>query len=455
MFGRTTAMLVAASALALSNPQLAAAQEVARGCCEGPTAAAVAARPSAERPGDPSEVGLFRKLPAEVTYRMTLAPPIAVYPPGSHVPTLIRGAGTVTLAYERIREPGKLSVRVKDLDLRILPFSFPLDVDKDGKRESLELPALRIGKAFLDLEASAGTLDLKTGDFDLNFAFAIAPKALPMLKELGLDGVRFLVEDRGVMDLRTGAYEIHCGVVEIAEGPLAGYVIRAGGPGTLDSGSPSTVDLKLGVAGAPDLRCSDIPSDQNRVIICPGDRVLLCWNSSQDVNSVDISPGVGTGLPATGELVVMPPAPGPGDPAEIVYRVTTNGGSTPGAEDTVTVVFYRGQVLGPYQAEPNRSTNNWSLEIPPTSLSGRIHVERVELVRSPGCLDWSRFFLEHQSATLPGGIDYGGDLGGAIAVPFPAAGTWYFTPRRDPPRATPDPRDAQLPVCFQFAGACR
>ncbi|MEW4571179.1 hypothetical protein AB1L88_25185 [Tautonia sp. JC769] len=450
MLGQIAASFAIASALLM--PDVVAGQEGSCACSAGPT---VVDHPRDEgRDGLPG-VGPFQKLPAEVSYRLTLEPPIAVYPPGGHIPTLIRGDGSMTLEYRRGKEPETLSVRVTGLDLRMLPFSFPMDVDGDGDREALELPALRLGEEFLDPEGSTGTLDLKSGNMDLDFAFAISAKDLPMLEKWGLEEVRFTVEDRGVFDLRTGSFTIHCGVLDLREGPLAGYTIRAGGTGTLDGPARSTVDLKVGVAASPDIRCRDIPEGQNRVTICPGDQILLCWSSSQDVVSVDIAPGVGTDLPPTGEIVVTPPSPGPGDPGEIVYRVTTNGGNDPGLEDTVSVVFYQGQVLGPYQANPDRVNNRWSLNIPLTSLSGRIVVQQVQIVRGTGCLDWSRFFLEHQSPYLPGGIDFGGDVGSPIAVPFRAAGTWYFHTRVDPPRPTPDPRDTQFPVCFQFSGRCQ
>lgn len=450
MFHRTSTLAALGLALCLAGP--AAGQRSPCACGDGTHAVD---RPGDEGRGRPAGTGLFRELPAEVTYRMTLDPPIAVYPPGSHIPTMIRGDGSMTLAYDRTKEPGMLSVCVKDLDLRILPFGFPLDIDGDGHREHLELPALRIGPEFLDLEGSTGTLDLRSGNLDLDFAFEISAKDLPILERLELDEVRFTVQDRGVQDLRNGTFALHCGVLEFASGPLAGYVMRAGGTGEISTGPPSTVDLKIGIVHSADTSCRDIPDGQDRVVICPGDRVLLCWRSSQDVASVDLAPGVGTGLPATGELVVTPPAPGPGDPREVIYRITTNGGNDPGTEDTVTVVFYQGQMLGPYQAAPDRSTNSWSLNIPLSSISGRIEVQQIQLVGGAGCLNWLRFFFEHQSPYSPFSIDYGADLSTPIATPFRAAGTWYFQARRDPPRATPDPRQTDQPVCFQFSGRCQ
>ena len=396
--------------------------------------------------------------------RFAFFPQAMVYLPGLRVPVSVQGAGWIKLGFEASDQPGVLRVALRDAKLRLAPFLFPMDIDQDGQRECLELCDVQIDGSGFDREASRGHLDLKSGDFRLIFAYTITPKQVPLLGQLGKENdreVRIVVEDRGRMDLERGTFEIHGGIKEVDSGPLAGAWIRGGGPGRIDYDEPppSTIRLKVVIATPGRGSCQDGGADQ--VWICPGDRILLCWESSSDVVSVDLDPGGYTGLPRSGVRFETPATPAPGAPRQVVYNVRTNGGNTPGTEDSVVVTFYGGEALGPYQANPDRIARRWSLSIPPESVSGRIEVNQVQ-IETHGCLNWGNFFLEHIPAPPPagpgGGPDFGGTLTGlgpARVTPFPAAGTWNFYAQPSGTTAPPDAADSQLPVCFRFRGACR
>ena len=65
--------------------------------------------------------------------------------------------------------------------------------------------------------------------------------------------------------------------------------------------------------------CQEFENEE--VLICPGDEIYLCWNTSSDVVSVKLDPGA-IALPANGFHRTTPPGA-----ADLIYRVTTVGGN--------------------------------------------------------------------------------------------------------------------------------
>lgn len=388
---------------------------------------------------------MFGKLPVEL--RFSIEPGATIYMPGRIVPTVVRGYGHITLSFNSTERPELLSIGVRDIHWRFLPFAIPVDVDGDGRSECIEVSDVELDMGYLDGKASKGTLNLQTGDMEIVFEYMITAKQIPLLEKLGGRTVKFTVTDRGRMDLRKGSFEIHSGVVEIKEWPLTGALLRGGGSGYIEGPAPSTVDLNVVIQTPGAIGCGDVKQDH--VTICPGDQIILCWSSSQDVRSVELDPG-SVPLPARGVYPVMPPGP-----PDVVYRVTTVDASSV-ATDTVEINFYQeGQWLGPFQAEADGF--RWTIEFPPTSISGRLEVDEVQLMPDGGCLNWRKFLLEHIS---PGGIvpDFGKAIENFdpvnLGIPVKAAGTWIFTAQLDPPNVTPYAKENEKPVCFRFRGKC-
>lgn len=387
---------------------------------------------------------MFENLPAEIVFQFK--PGATIYMPGQITPTVIRGYGHMTLSFSRTDRPELLSIGLHDLVWRFPPFSIPIDIDRDGQLECIELRGVELNMNHLSEKDTQGTLNLRTGEMEIVFQYVISPKQFPFLEKLGGETIKFTVTDRGKMDLREGSFEIHSGVMKIEDWPLRGALIKGGGEGEISGGepSPSTISLSIIIKTPRATSCGDIK--QKSIIICPGDQIVLCWESSRDVQSVELDPGK-VKLPSSGVYVARPAGP-----TDIIYRISAIGGNTK-AEDTVEVHFYKGEWLGVYQALADGF--GWSIELPPTSISGRLEAEEIELVQ--GCLHWRKFLVEHTS--VANYVDFGRSIDGFTSVnlgtSIRVAGKWTFTAQLDPPNVTPKPQvQESLPVCFKLKGRC-
>lgn len=401
---------------------------------------------------------MFGELPVELKFQ--IRPSGALFIPGLTVPVEIALYGDVTFLFEETDRPEILSVGLQAVWWRLAPFIFPFDVDGDGLLEAIEVDGIQIGREWLDLEACKGSLNRETGEFGIDWVFEITPKELPLLEQFGGEPIRLTISDRGYMDLTDGSFEIHIpgGVHEITEGPLAGVVVRGSATGF----TVPTSSVKLGVViAAPGITNCGTPM-QKLVTVCPGDQILLCWEASDDVQTVDISPGGYVNHKPTSTKTLTPPAPAAGA-KEIEYRVRTIGGNSQ-AEDTVTVRFYQDNDWLEFEAPP--VGHRWHIEISPSSLSGTIVVEEIQLLRGGKCLDWKKFSVEHIFPPFPVGptgkvsktVTIDGFQPESVGIPYIAAGDWDFYPMSDPQYGSgiaPDPKDIKDPVCFQLRGACR
>lgn len=390
---------------------------------------------------------MIGKLPGALEF--FISPEAAIYLPGQTRPTIIRGGGYVTYWFKPTEQHDLLDVGLQDMHLRLDPFILPVNMSKGLQGSCLEVGSLVVDASAFDLDASVGTLNLETGKFEMTFEYVFTSKQIPLLEKLGDPILKFSAIERGYMDIKQGTYEIHAGVLEIKEGPLAGALIRNHGPGIISSGDPS-VDL-TGVIYYGINDCKDIPDDRKTktVTICPGDQVLLCWTTS-GVSEVVLDPGSLVFDSSTTSQIVTPVRPVSGPP-EVLYVLK---GVDEKVESSVKVRFYDGEWLGPYHAQRASGSYRWELEIPVGSVSGRLEVREIQLVHADaGCIDWPRYLLEHIPEDRgPGGaIDFGSNIEGfaPIAVgPFRAAGYWYFSPIGDALEGE------QRDVCFMIRGAC-
>ena len=383
------------------------------------------------------------------TLEFSIAPEAAIYLPGQTRPTVVRGYGYVTYWFKLTDQHDVLAVGLKDMRLRLDPFVLPLNSGKERKGGCLEVGSLVVDGSAFDLDASVGTLNLETGKFEIVFEYVFTRKQIPLLEELGDPILRFSAVERGYMDIKQGTYELHAGVVEIKEGPLAGALFRNHGPGIISTSEPS-VDL-TGVIYYGVNDCKDVPVDRKKktITICPGDQVLLCWTTS-GVSQVTLDPGSLTFDTSTTSQIVAPVRPASGPP-EVIYVLKGVGQAV---ESSVKIKFYDGEWLGPYHAQRPHGSYRWKLEIPVGSVSGRLEVHQIQLVHTDaGCIDWPRYLLEHipQDRGPGGATDYGSNISGFAPInvgPFRAAGYWSFTP------IGAALEGEQRDVCFLIRGTC-
>lgn len=413
---------------------------------------------------------MFEKLPINLRFRGKIGG--SIFMPGRITPTEVRGYGHLTLSFESTDRPELLSIGVRDLCFRGAPFSIPLDLDRDGQYECIELHDIELNMNHLNGEACRGTLNLQTGDMEIVFECVLSPKDIPFLERMGGQTVKFRATDRGRMDLQEGRFKIHAPVMRVKEWPFEGALLKGGFDLVAEVDGPdpepdpeSTVDMNVviatpGARGCVDKWGKDIT--QKNIVICPGDEILLCWKSSADVVSVELDPG-NMDFPATGTRSVTPDFREEG----LLYQVTTIGGNTE-ARDSVEVYFYQGQWLDLIRAVPHPidlarvdpDAGSWVGMVSDFSYSGQFEVQAVQLVLD-ACLDWERFLLEH--FTFSGERDSWVEIESwdpvdiPVASRFRAPGTWKFTPQLDDPdrgRPTPEPREGGPSVCFHFRGHC-
>jgi hypothetical protein len=385
---------------------------------------------------------MFGELPVSHTFTGSLF--AGVYFPGRHLPTEVRFEGDLTFRFAETEDPNLLAISVEALRLTVVPCLLPLP-ERLGNA-CVELRDVEITDALLDREATRGQLNLATGEMTLNWSFDISASAFPLMEVAGAENFKVRFEDRGFFDFDNGSYEIHHGVMEIAEGPLAGTVIRGSGCGEISASSTITLTVAIASAGA---NCETTTGKE--VWICPGDSILLCWKASSDVNTVDLGPGGFTGLNPVSSQLIKPTA-GSGN---VEYKATTVGGYSV-AEDKVSVhILTRGQAIR-FAAKPNPEKHRWEAFISPNSYSAKLIAEEVELLQMSTCLDWKKFMIEH----LPhfGGITVDGYKRHKLPYPSPTAGSWFFYAAPDPMYGSgkqPYAIENGPQVCFTLRGYCK
>lgn len=422
---------------------------------------------------------MFGKTPVRLSYSVVAE--AAIYAPGAHTPSALRGSGYATYSFTATDEPHLLSVTIEDIRIEFLPFVLAIDIDGDGKVETIELTNLKFDTSFLDRKSCTGTLDLETGDFDLTVAVAITPGQVPLLAALGGgQGVRLSAAERGRMNLRTLSYRLSVGVIDVTDGPLSGFrITNCSTEGTVGGPEPEpTINLYINANPKsvpfgltpikPSMACSPLKS----VVICPGDAVMLCWEANAAaVKHVTILPepwpGAFAQLGPSGDNAVIPKAASASSGRVEYVATTVNYNSTkPAVSDSVSAIFYRGEWLGPFEAAPDPETNMWILDFPHDAHGRAIAVAEVSLTpqgKSKPCLQHNDWFLRHWPALPPYGpggttpdFSSGITLAASLVIPaaqqFRAIGRWGFKPMGANP---PDPRRGGPPVCFRLRGECR
>ena len=385
---------------------------------------------------------MFGEFPVTHSFRAALF--AGVYMPGRSLPAEVRFEGDLCLRFDATENANLLAISVESLSLQVVPCLLPLPESFGGS--CVELRDVKITDEVVDLDASKGHLDLATGRSSMTWVLELEPARIPLMAQQGAKPFRIEFQDRGSFDARTGSYEMHHGMMEITEGPLAGALIRGSTSGEINSGGASTITLSVAVASAG-AACESLQQDE--VWICPGDSVLLCWTASSDVGTVDISPGGFTGLDPDSHQIVRPM-----DVGDHEYTATTVGGYTT-ASDSVKVHVMSGRDAIPFSATPNAATNRWECYVSEHSHSARLVAEELEILSDPHCLDWKRLTVEH----LPhfGGFAVNGFGNYRLTFPAPVAGWWYFYAAPDPGYGsgqTPYPEGAG-PICFRLRGHCR
>ena len=405
-----------------------------------------------------------------------------IYMPERIVPTEVRMYGGGYFLFEPTEQNDVLSVKIEEISLRVIPFTFAFDIDGDGLLESFEIRELNLSE-FVDLDATTGLLNVESGEFQLEWVFQVTPTMIPFLNEIPLlnEPMTIHVPDRGYLDPETGEFEIHRGVFEIDAAPLRGMLIRGSGEGCVGG---HTLELGVAMAGMSD-PCSALfePGVElnKKVWACPRDSIIFCWqsygttcNGSVPPDSVSIEPGGLVGLPngrnpVDSKRIITVPDNYSSNPIEYEAKLLDSSGNVL-ARDKVEVHIYEDQWLT-LSAQPDGIRRNWSVTIPPLTHSSSITVKEIQLIDNPSeCLNWFLFMVEHTTDyTYPGVTKLWGtefkekSVVYKIAPSRPILGTWEFygmnkKDKNDPKiilEHAPDPKDYKVPVCFRLRGTCK
>jgi hypothetical protein len=370
----------------------------------------------------------------------------------------MEGVGNATFLFEPTEQPEILAVSLKKYSVQFNPFILPIDVDKDGIFEAVEVKNLIADTSVIDLNASKGSLDLRNGDFKFDFVHSVSPKKHHQLKMLGIFG-NWIVHDYGYINLSTGALEIHCNPFKIEEGSLSGFKVSGGATGQIQHWLYLKAIINYSGMAAP--LCSS-QGTLETIYICPGDEVFLCWNGCHDGEYILSTPsGDVTGLSKFGNYAdklpyfnILPPDAHP-RVKKILYRITCVDENK---TDTVDVVVcgQGGQEWTDAFKAKSDGYWRWKTFLSPLMISDKAKVTEIEFVKSTRgnpCADRNDYTIYHYLEPTNAKPDFQGtsnDWNFEINDPFYAVGWWEIKPGDTIP---PVPRDTPY-MCFKLKLEC-
>jgi hypothetical protein len=219
-----------------------------------------------------------------------------------------------------------------------------------------------------------------------------------------------------------------------------------------DCGLPNDwVEIDIAISNDLNKPCTLSGERRKSVVICREDEIKLCWKSSDLISRIVISNSIDEQedrYAPFGSIIIKPRSREAEN--EITYTVKAYDiVNALVASDTVKVIFYKGEELGPFIAERSVEGNRWAAKINEESISQSIRVIAYKLL--PCDVKRGKFSLEHYAPN-----SYTKDYEGAIdtflkstkAPSFSAPGEWDFNLL--PGEQIPAGRN----LCFSFTGTC-
>jgi len=136
--------------------------------------------------------------------------------------------GSFTLLAEATGKRDIAALKLLDIDEKVSSFPVFLDIDKDGKIDTMETGEISI--TMDNIDSAQGELDIKTGNFFLSFR--VTPE-VPLFKKYGIEIDPVYITENGHLNLKTGVWSADLSDV-IATGLFSGVQYMA-----LDKGGGS------------------------------------------------------------------------------------------------------------------------------------------------------------------------------------------------------------------------
>jgi hypothetical protein len=331
----------------------------------------------------------------------------------------VEGKGFLKFGFSPTEDPKLLSVSLKDIRLNIMSFEF-------GGLMAVKGFDLCLGD--FRHERSHGMLNVETEELSFIFELVLSPELIPELKKLDVfSEFDFSITEKGKMNIWTGEFETHAEMFYLPRG------IQVSG-GQFGGGCRTSVDLYINVMHS---RFDQPRRHIEEVWICPGDRVGLFWESSDDVSSCDLDHGIGTVSP-DGHTDVSPTS-------DTTYTITAHGDCDERDDVEVHVIGEGDEYT--LITQPDYETGVWNIHLPEEICSPGIIITSI---RPAPCSLGAGFWNDWSCQKIdPDGTTRYFNIRGRMSPgDIPLAGDWTFAP------IIPGTYTVQGPACFIVTLKC-
>lgn len=282
--------------------------------------------------------------------------------------------GTKTWKFLQTHVPQVAKLSPVDERITVRPITL-FTVGPQRVRQLFQIPEFTISGSTIDSEKSFGYIELETGRFSYQFEISLTKEVLPILAKLGIPDFRLLVQEGGVLPLDNPEE----GMVDASgqffilqdESALNKLQTRS----LLGTFSKCGTYAKLRATAGGDSEPHDKPPE-NTVYICPGEKVRLFWEYSDDVTHAEITPDVGVLSSSPGSTTVSPSN-------STTYELKVTGSCS--RTDKVKVVVVTGGTTTQLLLNYVPSRELFYLSIPREFVSDSVRVTSLQPACMLGC----------------------------------------------------------------------
>jgi hypothetical protein len=274
--------------------------------------------------------------------------------------------GEKTFEFIELLESNRLRFKMVDLKINVQPTDLVVNRFPDSKlKRQLKVPAVELSGDIFDYKNSIGYVDMKNGYFTLQYSINLSSKIFPILKNYDLENIPVIVQEGGKIDLNEGDfYQSNLRFIIDPNFKTDFQFYCGGGKGSCDT------EVHLMIEGLYDPKARE-----STVYICPGEKITLVWQSSQDVTSANISPDIGNVNPR-GTKDVYPTE-------TTTYKIVATGDCK--RDSSVKVVVIKEGTTLDIMASPGYKTDYWDYNMSVNSCSRNIVVTSIEPICGVNC----------------------------------------------------------------------
>lgn len=225
---------------------------------------------------------------------------------------IFHAKGEKTFEFLPIKDPHRAALKLIDLRIILPETDLVIRPGQEYLTRPVRIPELTIGPEAIDFESSSGFVELSTGRFALQFTIRLTPQLIPLLGQYQIEELPISVHEGGRLNLGDGAGYDSVFRFNVTGGYEAKLPLSCCGIKT-DCRTWTRVGVALSEPDDSVYRSAG----GGTVYVCPGDRVYLWWNNSEDVKNAKITPEIGE-VERKGYKVVYPKS-------TTVYKIYARG----------------------------------------------------------------------------------------------------------------------------------